>query len=417
MKLWMRILAAMFLGVLVGAVLGPKATYLQPLGSIFLGLINMLIVPLVFSSMTVGITSIHDPKKLGRVGIKSILIFVSTTMVAIVLGLSFAYIGKPGIGIHMEIPGGAVAVENRGVVETPNLWKVLKELIPSNPIASMAEGNILQIIIFSLFLGMAIIASKEKGQPFLKVLESLADIMLSLTGIVMEFSPIGVFAIMAWVSGSFGVKVLLPLLQFLGLYYLASLVHLFFVYFAMLKFIGGLSPIPFLKGMGDAIMLAFSTTSSSATLPASLHCVQQNLGVSKNIANFILPLGSTINMNGAALFQGMTAVFLSQVYGIELSWTSILMVVFTATLSAVGAAGIPGASLLMLSVVLGPIGIPMEGIAILAGIDRIREMISTVINVLGDSLCAVLVAKSEGELDIDRYYQIEIIKFEQNPPS
>lgn len=409
MKLWVKILIAMFLGTGVGWWLGDDAMMLQPVGNLFLGLINMLIVPLIFSSMTVGITSIHDPQKLGRVGFKSLLIFASTTMVAIGLGVLFATIGKPGVGLKID----TTEVKEISAPTVANIGHVLKELIPTNPVASMAEGNILQIIIFSLFLGVAIIYAGEKAKPFQAVLEGLAEVMLSLTTIVMEFSPIGVFAIMAWVSGSFGIKVLLPLFQFLMLYYLACLVQLFFVYFGMLKYWAKLSPMPFVKGMGDAIVLAFSTTSSSASLPASMHCAEHNLGISKNIASFVLPLGTTINMNGAGLFQGMTAVFLAQVYGIDLDWMSLGMVILTGTLSAIGAAGIPGASLVMLSVVLAPIGIPLEGIAILAGIDRVREMISTVLNVLGDALCAVIVAKGENEIDIDQYYHIELVRYEK----
>jgi len=237
-------------------------------------------------------------------------------------------------------------------------------------------------------------------------------VMFRLTSIVMEFSPIGVFAIMAWVAGSFGIAVLIPLAKFLIGYYVGGLLHIFIVFCFILWFMVRLNPIPFFRGMTDAIMVAFSTSSSSASLPVTMHCVQQNLGVSRSISCFVLPLGSTVNMNGAAMFQAMAAVFVAQAYGIELSWYSLFMVTTTATLSAVGAAGVPGTSLIMLSVIFKSVGLPLEGIAILAGIDRVREMLSTVLNVLGDAVTAMYVAKKEGELDERRYYHAELVEVE-----
>lgn len=246
----------------------------------------------------------------------------------------------------------------------------------------------------------------------MEVLESLADVMYRLTAIIMEFSPFGVFAIMAWVSGSFGLVVLIPLLKFLLVYYAACLLHVFVVFCSILRFMAKLSPWPFFRGMRDAMMMAFSTCSSSATLPVSMHCVQQNLGVSKNITSFVLPLGSTINMNGSAIFQGMSALFIAQAYEITLGWQSLLTIVVTATLSSIGAAGIPGTGFIMLSVVFTSVGIPIEGLALLAGIDRVREMVSTVLNILGDAVCAVYIARNEGELDERQYYHEDLVEIE-----
>lgn len=407
MKLWAKILIALLLGIGVGALLGPQAEYLKPIGQIFLGLINMIIVLLVLSSMTVGITSIHDPKKLSRVGFKTLMLYLNTTVVAIGLGIGFAYLFKPGQGLTLS------ATEPIQVQETPSLTEILLSIVPSNPIASLAEGNVLQIIVFSIFLGLAINFAGPRGKPLLAMLESLADVMYRLTALIMEFSPIGVFALMAWVSGTFGVSVLVPLFKFLLIYYFACFLHMSVVFCGILKFLTRLSPWPFFRGMGDAIMIAFSTCSSSATLPVSLHCAQENLGISKNIASFVLPLGSTINMNGAALFQGMSAVFIAQIYGIDLSLQALLTIVVTATLSAIGAAGIPGTGFIMLTIVFSSAGIPIEGLALLAGIDRIREMISTVLNVLGDAVCAVYVAKQEGEFDEKRYYHKDLVAYRE----
>jgi dicarboxylate/amino acid:cation (Na+ or H+) symporter, DAACS family len=410
MKLWMKIFIAIVLGVIAGAILGPIAEHLKPIGDIFLSLINMIIVLLVLSSMTVGITSIHDPQKLGRVGLKTLFLYLTTTVISIAIGLVFAKLFGlgDGLGLHLGESAPHVRAVQTG---TQSIGEILRSIIPSNPVASLAQGNVLQIIVFAIFLGISINFAGEKGKPLLEFMESLAEVMYKLTSIVMEFSPVGVFAIMAWVAGSFGLAVLLPLGKFLLTYYLACFVHLLFVFCGIL-WLAGLHPLPFFKGMSDAIMVAFSTCSSSATLPVSMHCVQKNLGVSKNITSFVLPLGSTINMNGAALFQGMAVVFVAQAYGIELDHKSLLTIVVTGTLSAIGAAGIPGTGFIMLSVVFASVGLPIEGLALLAGIDRLREMVSTVLNILGDSVCAVYIAKQEGELDERQYNDEDLIEME-----
>ena len=407
MKLWMKILIAIILGTATGLILGPHAEYLKPIGQVFLNLISMIIMPLVLASMVIGVTSIHDPSKLSRVGLKTLFLYMVTTMIAIAIGLSFAYFFQLGSGMGLILPG---SIE---VQEAPSIKDILLSTIPSNPILALAEGNVLQIIVFAIFLGIAINFAGAKGKPLLNVIESLAEVMFRLTAIVMEFSPIGVFALMAWVAGTFGVSALLPLVKFLFVYYLACGVHVGLVFCGILKFLARLNIGPFFRGMGDAIMMAFSTCSSSATLPVALHCTQENLGVSKNISNFMLPLGSTINMNGAALYQGMSALFIAHSYGLDLSIQAILTIVITATLSAVGAAGIPGTGFIMLSVVLSSAGIPIEGLALLAGIDRVREMVSTVLNVLGDSVCAVYVSKQEGEFDEQRYYHEDVIAYKE----
>lgn len=406
MKLWMKILIALVLGTITGLLLGPRAEILKPVGTIFLNLISMIIVLLVLSSMTVGVSSIHDPKKLSRVGLKTLFLYFVTTVCAIFIGLFLAKAFHPGAGLNLVSTGKEV------VQKAPGLSEIILSIVPKNPVASLVEGNILQIIVFSLFLGISINFAGEKGRPLLEFLESLADVMYRLTSIVMEFSPIGVFAIMASTAGSFGIKILFPLLKFLLLYYSGCLIHIGVVFCTILWFFAKLRPWPFFRGMGDAIMMAFSTSSSSATLPVSMHCIQENLGVSKNISNFVLPLGSTVNMNGAAMFQGMSVVFIAQAYGITLDWQSLLVIVVTATLAAVGAAGIPGSSIIMLSVVFNSVGLPIEGLALLVGIDRIREMGSAAVNILGDAVCATYIAKQEGELDERQYYHEELVELE-----
>lgn len=406
MKLWVKILIALILGVVVGSLLGDYAEHLKPVGDAFLRLINMIIVLLVLSSMTVGITSIHDPQKLGRVGLKSLVLYLITTGIAIVIGILFAKIFHLGVGM------GLTSTSTMQAKESISFGAMLLNFIPHNPVSALAEGNVMQIIIFSLFLGISINFAGERGRPLLQFLESLADVMYRLTSLVMEFSPIGVFAIMAWVTGTFGFEALFELSIFLTSYYLACAFHVAVVICGILWFLAKLKPWPFFRGMSDAIMVAFSTTSSSATLPVSMHCVQENLGVSKNITNFILPLGSTVNMNGSGLFQGMAVVFIANAYGIELGWQQLVTIVISATFSAIGAAGIPGTGLLMLSAVFASVGIPIEGIALLAGIDRVREMVSTILNVLGDAVCAVYIAKQEGELNERQYNHEDLVELD-----
>jgi len=408
MKLWAKILIGLVIGVILGLFLKEKALYLRPIGSIFLSLINMLIIPLVFASMTTGITSIHDPRKLGRVGIKSLLYYLVTTAIAICFGLLFAYLLKPGAGVNFTL-SRQVEIE-----PPPSLGALLLDIIPQNPVASLAQGHVLQVIVFAIFLGLAINLAGEKGRPLMRFIQSLADVMYRLTSIVMEFAPYGVAGIMAWVVGTFGWQILLKMGIFLAANYLACICQVLFVFGGFLWFIGRLRPLSFVKGMGDAMALAFSTNSSSATLPVSMHCVRENLGVSAGMTNFILPLGSTVNMNGAAVFQATAALFVAQAFNIELSVLQIVTIVVTAIISAIGSAGIPGTSFVMLSLVLTSVGLPTEGIAVLFGVDRVREMVSTVVNVLGDAMVAVLVAKSEGELDVDQYNHAELIGFEES---
>ncbi len=405
MKLWVKIFIGLTLGALTGFVLGEKAIYLKPLGTIFLNLINMIIALLILSSMTVGVTSVHDPKKLGRMGGKTIAIYFTTTLIAISTGLILASLFQLGDGLALQATEITQA-------KTPAISEIILAIIPSNPIAALVNGNILQIIVFAVFLGIAINFSGPRGKPLLQFLESLADVMYRLTSLIMEFSPIGVFGIMAWVTGTFGLALLMPLLKFLGIYYLVCIFHLMVVYGGLLRGIAQLQLMPFFKGMGDAIMMAFSTGSSAATLPVAMHCVQENLGVSKNISGFVLPLGITMNMNGTAIFQAMSAVFVAKAYGIPLDLYSYMTLIITATLSAIGTAGVPGSGFIMLSAVLASVGLPLEGLAILAGIDRLRDMGTTVLNILGDAAVTVFIAKQEGELDERQYYHSELVEFE-----
>lgn len=393
--LWKKILIGMIAGIIVGAILGPSAEILKPIGTLFINAIKMLIVPLVFCSLVVGVTAMQDSSKMGRMGLKSIVIYLLSTAVAITIGLGLGAILTPGAGLNMTADANAAAVAK----EAPSLVTTVINLIPKNPIEALAGGKILQIIVFALGLGIALNLIGEKGEPAIKIFNSLAEAMFKLTELVMSFAPYGIFALMAWVAGKYGIDVLLPLFKVIGAVYLGCIVHVLVVYSGAISMIAGLSPVKYLKGIVNAQMMAFSSTSSSGTLPVSIRCARENLGVSKGTASFVLPLGATINMDGTALYQGVAALFVAQAFGIDLSTGDYLTIIATATLASIGTAGVPGAGLIMLSLVLTTVGLPMEGLAIIAGIDRILDMARTSVNVSGDLMVSVLVAKSENELD------------------
>lgn len=399
MKSWVRILIGLILGIAAGLFLGPKAQIFNVIGEIFINLLTMLVVLIIFSSLVVGICHINNPKKLGRIGIRTIGFYVVSTVIAIVVGIILAYAIKPGDGLAL----GRFAVDLRNSSEM-KISDFLLSLIPSNPFASFSQGNILQVIIFSMFLGVAIIFTKEKGKPLLRVLESVSNTMHTLTHFVMLLAPIGVFALIASTVGSIGLKVIMPLLEFLLCNFIACLFQLFVVFTLSIKYLGKMGIIPFFRGMKDAIVLAFTTSSSSATLPVSLECTQKHLGISEDISGFVLSLGSTINMNGGAIGQVISAIFIAQAYGITLGWLQLGILVFISLMAAIGVAGIPGAGIIMLSLVLNVMGLPLEGIPLLAGVDKLREMVSSVVNVLGDAVAAVYVASKENEINEDVYY-------------
>ncbi|WP_100635664.1 dicarboxylate/amino acid:cation symporter [Marinomonas sp. ef1] len=398
MPLWQKILIGMVLGIITGSIMGPDAEILKPLGTLFIKAIKMLIVPLVFCSLVVGVTSMQDTRKMGRVGLKSIVLYLGTTAVAITIGLGLGTIFSPGAGLNMD-----ASTVSQATKEAPTLVQTLLNMIPTNPVDALAAGNILQIIVFALGLGIALTLSGEKGKPAIAVFESLAEAMYTLTGLVMKLAPYGVFGLMAWVAGKYGLEILLPLIKVVAVVYLGSIIHVVIFYSGLVSLLGRLSPIPYLKGIATPAAVAFTTTSSSGTLPASIKAAREELGVSKGISSFVLPLGATINMDGTALYQGVCALFIAQAFGVDLEFSDYIVIIATSTLASIGTAGVPGAGMIMLSLVLTTVGLPIEGLAIIAGIDRILDMARTTVNVCGDLMVSTLVAKSENELDQDIY--------------
>ncbi|NGX28111.1 MAG: Proton/sodium-glutamate symport protein [Candidatus Anoxychlamydiales bacterium] len=398
MKSWVKILIGLFIGIAVGLIMRENAKIFQVFGDIFIRLLTMLVILIIFSSIVVGICHIHNPKKLGRIGFRTIAFYIITTIIAISIGLILAHFIKPGQGLEklrMDLkPANALTLKD-----------LLLSLVPSNPFKAFADGNILQVIIFSLLFGVAILFAKEKGKPILHLLESITHVMHKLTHFVMMLAPYGVFALMAATIGKIGVAALVPLFKFLLCNYIACLIQLLVVFSLALRYLAKVKIAPFFKGMKDAIVVAFTTSSSAATLPVTLECTQKHLGISEDVSGFVLSLGSTINMNGGAIGQAISAMFIAQAYGISLGPVQIIMLMLVSLFSAIGAPGVPGTGLIMLSLVLNVMGLPLEGISLVIGVDRLREMMSSVVNVMGDAVAAVYVAKKEGEINEKTYHK------------
>ncbi|ASA55992.1 dicarboxylate/amino acid:cation symporter [Vibrio gazogenes] len=397
MKLTTKIFIGLAAGVAVGLLLQGSPdianTYIKPIGTLFINLIKMLIVPLVFSSLIVGAASIGDIKTLGRIGGKTLSYYLLTTAFAVTIGLFLATVFTPGAGLSIPVSGTSKAVESVSLVDT------FLNIIPKNPLKGLVEGNMLQIIAFALFLGMGATSLPEnKAQPFISFFESVAEIMYKITGFIMSLAPYGVFGLIVPVVASNGASVLIPLIKVIAAVYVGCIIQMALVYAVTVKGFAGISPLRFMKGILPAAATAFSTSSSSGTLPVSIRTIKESFGVSDKIASFVLPLGATINMGGTSLYQGVCALFIAQVYGIDLTFAQMGTIILTATLGAIGTAGVPGGGLIMLSIVLTSVGLPLEGLTLIAGIDRILDMARTSINVIGDLAASIVVGASEKEI-------------------
>ena len=403
MPLIWKIAIGFVIGIVLGFIIGPMqqsspfiSNFLIPLldliGKIFLGLLKMLIVPLVFASIITGAASIGDPKVLGRIGIKTVGLYISTTIVAIFFGLVLGNVIQPGIGLSIEGAAGEAKA-------AASIVDVLMGIIPVNPLQALVSGSMLQIIVFALFLGISATLIGEKGKAFLKFNESLAETMYKMTGIVMKFAPLGILALIAVTAAKYGPAVLAPFAKVIFAVYLGCALQAVaaLVYSGLIVTVVKKSPLWFFGGVKEAMLAAFVTRSSSAVLPISMRNVQDNLGVSEKVSSFVLPLGATINMDGTALYQGVCALFVAQAFGIPLSMGAQVGILITATLASIGTAGVPGAGLIMLSMVLTSAGLPIEGIGLVAGIDAVLDMARTSINVTGDMCVSAVVARTEGE--------------------
>lgn len=366
---------------------------LNVVGTIFISSLQMLVVPLVFISLVCGTCSLSDPSTLGRLGGKTIAFYLFTTAIALSMAILIALLIHPG--------NASLAAENMqyAVKEAPSLSNVLINLVPRNPIQAMTEGNMLQIIIFAVIFGFAVSHIGERGKRVAALFTDLNEVIMRVVTLIMQLAPYGIFALMGKLALTLGLETFESVLKYFIVVLGVLLIHAFIVYPTLLKVFSGLSPLTFIRKMRDVQLFAFSTASSNATLPVTIETAEHRLGVDNKVASFTLPLGATINMDGTAIMQGVATVFIAQVFGIDLTITDYAMVVVTATLASIGTAGVPGVGLIMLAMVLNQVGLPVEGIALIMGVDRLLDMVRTAVNVTGDSVATVVIAKSEGAFD------------------
>jgi DAACS family dicarboxylate/amino acid:cation (Na+ or H+) symporter len=405
MSFTQRILLGMLAGIVVGVGLNAVAAdstavqavlvdgLFRVVGSIFVALLQLMVVPLVLVSLVCGVTALGDPRALGRVGGKTLGLYLVTTAVAIVLALSLATVMSPGEGY--VISDQDITYEGS---EPPPLSDVLISMVPQNPVRAMVEGQMLQIIVFALLFGFSITLAGERGKHVINFFTDLNEVIMQMIFLIIKLAPIGVFALLARTFATEGLALILPLARYFVAVVVALLLQVFLTYSLLLRTFG-LSPWRFLTQMRAPMSFAFSMSSSSATIPVTLNTLETRLGVQNSVASFTVPLGATINMDGTAIMQGVATVFIANVYGIDLHMTDFLTVVLTATLASIGTAAVPSAGLIMLAMVLGQIGLPVEGIALIIGIDRLLDMLRTAVNVTGDGAVTCVVAQSEGALD------------------
>lgn len=417
MKKKISLTSKIFLGLILGGLLGIllqnlpdgfiKDTLLingilKIIGDSFLNGIKMLVVPLVLTSLACGASSLGDIKKIGRIGGKTVLFYLFTTAAAITISIFLALAINPGKGLDMS----HIVTQEPTISEGKSFADVIIGMVPTNPFQSMVNGDMLQIIVFSLLLGIAISLIGEKADPFKNFLESFNSVCMKIIDLIMELAPYGVFALIASTFAKTGFDAMIPLIKYMLVILLALFLQGTIVYSSLLKLFTKLKLKPFFKRFNKVAAVTFSTSSSSASLPLTTETMIE-AGVSNSISSFTLPLGTTINMDGTAIMQGTAAIFISQVYGINLGLNGILTIILTATLASVGTAGVPGVGMVMLSMVLQSVGLPVEGIALILGVDRILDMCRTTINVMGDCICTLIISKSENEFDEEKYYSID----------
>ncbi|MGY5538185.1 dicarboxylate/amino acid:cation symporter [Vibrio brasiliensis] len=366
-------------------------------GQIFVASLKMLVVPLVFVSLVCGTSSLKDLSTLGRMGGKTLAFYIATTAVAITLALTMGNLFQPGAGADLT------AASSFKSAEAPSLGQVIIDMFPTNPISAMAEGKTLQVIVFAVLFGIAISAAGKPGERIASFFSDLNDVIMKLVAILMNLAPYGVFFLMAKLFTGLGLSAIVNLAEYFLVLAGTLLLHGLVTYSLMLKGFTGLSPITFLKKMEDAIMFAFSTASSNATIPVTMETAKNRMGVENRVSSFTVPLGATVNMDGTAIMQGVATAFIAQAFNIDLTMGDYLMVILTATLASIGTAGVPGVGLVMLAMVLNQVGLPLEGIALIMGVDRLLDMIRTAVNITGDSAVTIIVAKSEGALDESRF--------------
>lgn len=371
---------------------------LKVFGNGFTSAIKMMVVPLVFVSLICGIASMGDIKKLGRIGGKTMLFYLGTTAIAIIVSLILGNILKPGSGISM----GTVEMGSVAIGESKSITDIILNIIPSNPIQALASGEMLQVIFFAVLIGIAISVVGKKTEPIKVLFESANEVCMKMVNIIMLFAPYGVFALVANTFATVGTDAMIGLMKYVLVVLLGLLVHVVVVYGGLFKLFTRQKIKPFLKKFTQVAVVTFSTASSNASVPVSLE-IMEELGVGKSTRSFTIPMGATINMDGTAIMQGIAALFIAQIYGIDLSMNDMITIVLTATLASIGTAGVPGVGMIMLSMVLQSVGLPLEGIGLIMGVERIIDMFRTTVNVMGDNVCTLVVANSEKDIDLEKY--------------
>jgi Na+/H+-dicarboxylate symporter len=422
MKLWHKVIIGLIAGIVFGILaselgsllnmiagkLGYNFTvsgkdvveFVKPVGTIFINMIKMVVVPLIFFSLISGITSMSDSKSLGRIGIKACIAFVSTTAFAIVIGLVSAILIRPGDGVVLSLAHNADAATKS--VENSSILSILMNIVPVNAIGAMAEGHILQVVFFAIFTGVTLNSMGPQGKKLIEFSQMMAKLVFKMIGLIIQLSPYGVFALMAWVVGTQGLDILKSLIKLIGVVVIACTLQ-YIIFGLIITIFGRISPFPFYKKSLEYQALAFATSSSKATLATTMKVCQDKLGISKSSTSFVLPLGASINMDGTAIYLGICAIFFAQATGTILLPHDYFMIILTATLGSIGAAGIPGGSLIMMSMVLSAVNLPLEGIALIAGVDRILDMLRTTINITGDATITLVIDKTEKTLNEEVY--------------
>lgn len=401
-----------FVALIVGALLGVAIYYFVPAGYVrdtiiiegvfyvigqgFIRLMQMLVVPLVFCSLVCGSMAIGDTKTLGKVGVKTVLFYLFTTAVAVVIALATAYVINPGIGLDME---SVQTAEVAATATDTNLVDTILNIIPKNPIESMASGDMLPIIVFALFVGVMLAKLGSKASTVANFFSEFNDVMMEMTMAIMKIAPIGVFCLIARTFATLGFSAFKPMIKYMGSVTIALFIQCFIIYQILLFVFTRLNPMKFIKKFAPVMGFAFSTATSNATIPMSIDTLHKKMGVSKQISSFTIPLGATVNMDGTSIMQGVAVVFIAQAYGINLTPANLATVVVTATLASIGTAGVPSVGLVTLSMVLASVGLPVEGIALIMGIDRILDMMRTAVNITGDAVCTTIIADQEKVLN------------------
>ena len=389
LSLTAKISISLVLGILAGLALQGHAniavTYIKPIGTVYLNLIKMVVVPVVLLSIIQGIVSLQDIKKVGSIGVRTVIFYTITTAIAVSFGLFFANMLQVGAGYTLPAENLSYTA-----AEAPSFIATLVNIVPSKACKPLVEATMLQVIVISIFFGFGIILAGEKGEMASKVVDSFAEVSFRVMDMIIQMSAVGVFALICPVVAENGPAVLLPLLKVVLVAYAGYIVHMVVVYSTAVKIFSGMSPVNFFRVMSQPILFAFSSASSVGVLPFNMEATEK-LGARKEISSFVLPLGATINMDGTAIYQGVCAIFIAQIFGIDLSLSQQITIILTATLASIGTAGVPGSGMIMLAMVLQSVGLPLEGIALVAGIDRILDMGRTVVNITGDAACTVCV--------------------------